>query len=81
MYIELIDTNGRYTISTDEEYVQLGDIVEFLIKPILRAASFSDVLIDKFFVKEEESLFDKWDREQLELDFSLTEEKVAAKRA
>ena len=49
MYIQFQDTNGIYTISTNQDYETLGDIIEMLIKPVLRAATFSEESINKYF--------------------------------
>jgi len=73
MQISLTDANGTYSIFLNEDFDLMDDYIECLIKPILRAASFSDLSIDKYFVKEEENF--SWD------NMPLFEEKPVAKKA
>jgi hypothetical protein len=79
MFISLTDANGTYSIRTDKDYDTLGDIVDMLIKPVLRAATFSEESISKFFKTEEEVDQEQWD--QLEINFFAEEEVVEKKVA
>lgn len=75
----MTDTNGTYTIETNEEYVELGDVIEMLIKPVLLAATFHPNSIEKYIPSTEEDMSD-WFVE-FELD-EVVEKKVAvAKKA
>jgi len=74
MKISLTDANGTYSIFLNEDFDLMDDYIERLIKPILRAASFSDLSIDKYFVKEEE--YFSWDNMPL-----FEEKKPVAKKA
>ena len=74
MQISLTDANGTYSIFLENDFDHMEEYIELLVKPILRAASFSDVIIDKYFVKEEEDFF--WDNMPL-----FEEKKPVAKKA
>ena len=53
MQISLYDTNGDFTITLHDNFEQLEEYIELLVKPILRAAGFGEASLDKYFVKEE----------------------------
>jgi len=72
MQISLTDANGTYSIFLERSFDHMEEYIELLVKPILRAASFSDVVIDKYFVKEEDFYWD---------NMPLFEEKPVAKKA
>ena len=85
MYISLTDTNGTYSITLNEDFVTLEEIIALLVKPILLAASFSEEQLDKYFVKEEdefEIIFEGWTDEEEEEDWEDDEpmEKVVCKK-
>lgn len=53
MQISLYDTNGDFTITLHDNFEQLEEYIELLVKPVLRAAGFQEASLDKYFVKEE----------------------------
>lgn len=72
MQISLTDANGSYNIFLEEDFDTLDQYVELLIKPILRAASFAEGSIDRYFINED--TMSDWT-----LDFELDDvEKKAA---
>ena len=65
MRITLVDTNGGYTISLNNDFETLDEYVELLIKPVLRAAGFQEDSQDKYFVKEGVEYYN-WELEPIE---------------
>lgn len=65
MQITLSDKNGDYAIYLNNDYEQLEEYVELLVKPILRAAGFAEASLDKFFVKEGVEYYN-WELEPVE---------------
>lgn len=65
MRITLVDTNGGYTISLNNDFETLDEYVELLIKPVLRAAGFQEDSLDKYFVKEGVEYYN-WELEPIE---------------
>jgi hypothetical protein len=53
MQISLTDANGSYNIFLEEDFDTLDQYVELLIKPILRAASFGEGAIARYFINED----------------------------
>lgn len=53
MHITLTDTNGEFSIYLKKDFEALDDYVELLVKPVLRAAGFSDAALDQYFLKDE----------------------------
>lgn len=52
MQISLYDANGDFTITLHDNFEQLEEYIELLVKPVLRAAGFQEASLDKYFVKE-----------------------------
>ena len=65
MRITLVDTNGGYTISLNNDFETLDEYVELLIKPVLRAAGFQEDSLYKYFVKEGVEYYN-WELEPIE---------------
>lgn len=43
--IELTDNNGIYTIEVDDSFESIEDYIDFLVRPVLLAAGFSEKLV------------------------------------
>jgi hypothetical protein len=82
MKISMTDTNGTYTIETNEEYVELGEIIEMLIKPVLLAATFHPATIEKYIPSDTEEMSDWFVEFELDDEDEVVEKKAAvAKKA
>jgi hypothetical protein len=81
MNITLTDTNGTFSVTLNEDFYTLDEIISLLVKPVLLAASFSEEQLDKYFVKEEEFqiIFNDWTDEDEE-EFTKAMEKAVCKK-
>jgi hypothetical protein len=46
--IELTDNNGIYTIEVDDSFESIEDYIDFLVRPVLLAAGFSEKLVAEY---------------------------------
>ena len=46
--IELTDSNGKYTIEVDDDFESIGEYIDFLVRPVLLAAGFSNELVKDY---------------------------------
>ena len=56
--ITLEDENGIYSVefNRDEDLQHIGKVINYLVRPVLRAAGYADSVIDKHITEDE----DQW---------------------